>query len=210
MALRRNFLIAGDIVGNTTFVRAYILQQKATNGLPWKIGGTTQLVTDPTVFPDVYSTTSGTNPIYFSDVETLVQRDGGQFDYDTIVVIGGHWDAYNLFALAAPTLTTTRARATALLDRIRTQQPAARVFWCNCLPHTTAGVNTAITNQNVAIEGDIAIRSDAAYITQVDINAAYAANATYATDYGLFNSVNAYGAKVIADTIVNAMTAAGY
>lgn len=218
MGLRRQILFVGDVVMSgsggspaatgTGGSRAFVLNQKTSFGMPYRTGGSTNAS-----MPGGENLFVGSNAanFYFDALNALQVRDGVQWSWDTIICIGGHWDSYDLGAGGAPALATTRARATTLLDTFRSQNANCRVFWCNCIPHTNVAVNNAINNQNAAIAADIAVRPDAALITIVDINTPYAANVNYATDWGLFNTVNVYGhALAIAPTIVAALTAAGY
>jgi len=220
MGLRRKILFVGDVVmsssGGTPSatvhggLRSFIPNQKTSFGMPYRTGGAPLF--NGMLGGETLWVGSGSTNFYLDELNTLQTRDGAQWQWDTIICIAGHWDAYNLGVGlgGAPSLATTQARATTLLDTFRSQNATGRVFWCNCLPHTAAGANTAINNQNSAIASDIALRSDASYITVVDINTDYAANATYSTDWGLFNAVNIYGHRTISSTIVTALTSAGY
>lgn len=219
MSIRRRILFVGDVVMSSTGgtptagthggLRALIPNQKTSFGIPYKTGGSSnaQMQGGENLYVG-----SGAASFYLDALNTIQARDGSQWQWDTIICIAGHWDAYDLGVGAggAPTLATTKSRATTLLDTFRSQNPTGRIFWCNCIPHTDAAVTTAINNQNSGIAADIALRSDASYITVVDINTNYAANATYSTDWGLFNAVNIYGHRNIASTIVTALTSAGY
>jgi hypothetical protein len=156
---------------------------------------------------------SGAASFYLDALNNLQLIEGAQWQWDTVICIGGHWDAYDLGVGVggAPSLATTRSRVTALLDTFRSQNSSCRVFWCNALPHTNVSVNNAVNAQNSAIATDIAGRTDAALITIVDINTPYAANASFSTEWGLFNAVNFYGhGLAIAPAIISALTAAGY
>lgn len=217
MGLRRQILFVGDVVMSSTGgtpsanihggLRAFIPNQKTSFGMPYRTGGSSpaQMVNGENLYVG-----SGAVSFYLDALNTIQLRDGAQWAWDTIICIAGHWDAYDLAVGAAPTLATTRARATTLLDTFRAQNANCRVFWCNCLPHTAVNVNTAVNNQNAAIAADIALRGDAALISQVDINTPYAANAAFGTDWGVFNTVNIYGHRAIAAPIIAALTAAGY
>lgn len=220
MGVRRQILFVGDVVmcgtggvisaGAQGGSRAAILNQKTTAGMPYRTGGAG--VGNAMQGAENLYVGSNATSTYLNAIRTLQLLDGVQWSWDTILCIAGHWDARDLGAGVggAPTLATTRARATALLDLFRTQNAACRVFWANCLPNTNAAINTATTNQNAAIAGDIAVRGDAALISVVDLNTPYAANASFGTDWGNFDAVNPYGHRVITTAIVSALTAAGY
>jgi len=191
--------------------RGFVLNQKTSFGMPYRTGGVgtgNLMIGGENLFVG-----SNVANFYLDALNTLQLRDGVQWSWDTIICAAGNYDAFDLGTGVggAPTLATTRARATTLLDTFRSQNANCRVFWCNCIPNSNAGANTAITNQNAAIAADIAARADAALISIVDINTPYAANVNFATDWGNFTAVNAYGhVLAIAPTIVAALTAAGY
>lgn len=220
MSIRRRILFVGDIVmcgtggapAATVYggLRSSVLNQKTSSGMPYRTGGVgtgNGMLGGENLFVG-----SNAANFYLDALNTLVTRDGAQWEWDTIICAAGHWDAFDLGTGVggAPSLATTQARATTLLDTFRSQNATGRVFWCNCLPHTTAGANTAVNNQNSGIAADIALRSDASYITIVDINTDYAANVNYATDWGLYSAVNVFGHRTISSTIVTALTSAGY
>lgn len=217
MGLRRQILFVGDVVMSSTGgtptagghggLRAFIPNQKTSFGMPYRTGGSSpaQMVNGENLYVG-----SGATQFYLDALNTIQLRDGSQWQWDTIICIAGHWDAYDGTVNGTPTLATTRSRASTLLDTFRAQNSNCRVFWCNCIPHTAAAVNTTINNQNAAIFADIALRPDAALITTVDIYTPYAANANFGTDWGLFNTVNIFGHRTIAATIIAALTAAGY
>jgi lysophospholipase L1-like esterase len=72
-------------------------------------------------------------------------------------------------------------------------------------------VDALIDAQNAAFVAQIAARADAAYITIVDVNAEFKANANWTTEYMTDDThPSNYGYRVMAVTLANALTAAGY
>lgn len=184
MGLRRRVLFCGDSItdgtGGATGLggfRGILLGIHSTNGLMWRAGGSTAA---GSFGENRYVGGPGKT---ISQIATNLNLDGSQWKYDTVIAHIGTNDATQRNTGGTPTLATSQADLTTFLDTIRSQQPEARVFFALIIPNQDAGANTLITAQNLAFSTQIAGRSDAAYITTVDMNAEFLANATWATDW---------------------------
>lgn len=214
MGLRRQVLFLGDDFTQGTGVngatvqggwRGLLLNLRSTNGLTWRTGGSN--VTGMLGGENRFVGGSG---LLLSQIAPLVTRDGAQWQYDLVVAQAGYTDYLNRFNTATPTLATTQASITTILDTIRVQEPTAPVFWVNQIPNTTVAFNTQIVNDNAAIQTQLAGRADAAYLYYVNAYTAYNANPAYSTQWGQAGSMTPFGFTVIANTISAAITAAGY
>lgn len=184
MGIRRNVLFCGDSItdgfGGLTGAggfRGILLGQRSTNGLPWRAGGGT--ITG-TFGANRYVGASGYT---IAQITANLTLDGVQWSYDTVIAHVGTNDATQRNTGGTPTLATSQANLTTFLDTVRAQQPACRVFFALIIPNQDAGANTLITAQNAAFSAQIAARADASLITFVDHNAAFLANASWATDW---------------------------
>jgi lysophospholipase L1-like esterase len=212
MGLRRNVIFCGDSItdgfgGLVNFggFRGLLLGQRSLNGLPWNAGGGT------------VTGTFGANRYVGGSGQTIAQitanlvLDGPQWAYDTVIAHVGTNDATQRNTGGVPTLATSQANLTTFLDTIRAQQPSARVFFALIIPNQDVGANTLITAQNSAFATQIAARADVALITLVDHNAAFLANASWATDWmSDVTHPNAQGYVKMASTWGTAFTAAGW
>lgn len=212
MSLRRRVLFVGDSItegfgGLTSYggFRARLLGLRKTNGLPWRCGGgTTNMISGENRY-------CGGTGLTISQIDALLAIDGAQWGYDTVIAHVGTNDATQRNTGGTPTLATSQANLTTMLDRIRTQQPNARVFFGLIIPNTNAGADALITAQNSAFSTQIAARSDAALITIVDHNAAFKANANWSTEWMADAShPNNTGYVTMANTWDTALTAAGW
>lgn len=122
-----------------------------------------------------------------------------------------HWGTNNATQLnsgvwAGSVAQTTAAESTGL-DIMRAANPQMRVFYATLIPNTTVGANDYVNQINAARLTMVAARSDASLITIVDMNAAFLANASWATDYMADTShPNEAGYKVMVDTWSTALT----
>lgn len=214
MGLRRQVLFIGDDFTQGTGVngatvqggwRGLLLNLRFTNGMTWRVGGsnTTGMISGENRF-------TGGSGLLLSQIAPSVTRDGAQWQYNLVVAQAGYTDYLNRFNTGTPTLATTQASITTILDTIRAQVPTAPVFWVNQIPNTTVAFNTQIVNDNAAIQTQLAGRADAAYLYYVDAYTAYNANPAYSTQWGQAGSMSPFGFTVIANTISAAITAAGY
>jgi lysophospholipase L1-like esterase len=212
MGLRRNVIFCGDSItdgtGGATGMggfRGILLGLRRTNGLPWRAGGGT---TTGTFGANRYVGASGQT---IAQIATNLNIDGSQWKYDTVIAHVGTNDATQRNTGGTPTLATSQADLTTFLDKIRSQQPEARVFFALIIPNQDAGANTLITAQNAAFTTQIAARSDASYITIVDMNAEFLANATWATDWmSDVTHPNQQGYLKMANVWDSALTTAGW
>jgi lysophospholipase L1-like esterase len=212
MGLRRNVMFCGDSItegfgGATNYggFRAKLLGLRKTNNLPWRCGGsTTNMISGENRY-------CGGSGLTIAQIDALLAIDGPQWVYDTIIAHVGTNDATQRNTGGVPTLATSQANLTTFLDRIRAQQPTARVFFALIIPNTNAGADTLITAQNAAFAAQIAARADAGFITVVDQNAAFRANAAWATEWMAdATHPNNFGYVTMANTWDTALTAAGW
>lgn len=105
-------------------------------------------------------------------------------------------------------VATSVANMSTLLDHYRAASPLGIAIVCLIMPNTVAGADALITQWNAAVQVMIAARSDAQYILTSDVNAAFKANATWATDY-MYDGThpNDVGEQVIASTIMSTISA---
>lgn len=212
MGLRRNVLLCGDSItegfgGATNWggYRAKLLGLRKTNNLPWRCGGsTTTMISGENRY-------CGGSGLTIAQIDALLAVDGAQWQYDTVIAHVGTNDATQRNSGGVPTLATSQANLTTFLDRIRAQQPLARVFFAKIIPNQVAAVDTLIVAQNAAFATQIAARADAGLISIVDMYAAFVANATWAADWMSDNThPNNFGYVKMADTWDTALTAAGW
>ena len=210
---RLNVMFVGDSVtlgtlGTTSYggFRGQLLNLRSYGGMMYRTCGTT--LTGMTSGENRMCGASGQT---VGDLVTYVTADGGQYSWDVAIVHAGTNDCTQRNSGGTPTLATSQANLTLLLDKLRTQNPAGRVFFAKIIPNTTGAVDTLITAQNSAFATQIAARSDASFITIVDHNAAFKANANWATEWmGDATHPNDQGYKVMAATWSTALAAAGY
>lgn len=210
---RLNVMYVGDSVtlgtggtGQYGGFRGQLQNTKKYNGLPWRTVGTSL-----TGMSGGDNRMCGASGHTVGDLIAHVNLDGVQWRWDIALVHAGTNDCTQRNSGGTPTLATSQANLTTLLDALRAENPVGRVFFAKIIPNTTGAVDTLITAQNSAFATQIAARSDAAYITIVDHNAAFKANATWATDYmSDATHPNDQGYKVMAATWATALTAAGY
>jgi lysophospholipase L1-like esterase len=107
-----------------------------------------------------------------------------QFVPDVMLLHIGTNDCTQLQSGGSPTLATTRANLTTLLNNIRTNAPACVVFICRIIDNNTAGAEVAAFNTN-AIDTDVVARSD------------YASGLVKVVD--MFTAVGAYSATNYSD-----------
>jgi lysophospholipase L1-like esterase len=210
---RLNVMFVGDSVtvgtlGSTSVggYRGQLLTARSYQGVPYRAVGTTT-----TGMSGGEARMCGASGLTVGDLIPYVTTDGATYSWDIALVHAGTNDCTQRNAGGTPTLATSQANLTLLLDKLRTQNPAGRVFFAKIIPNTTAAVDTLIDAQNTAFATQIAARSDAALITVVDHNAAFKANASWATEWmGDATHPNDQGYKVVAATWGTALTAAGF
>lgn len=210
---RLKVLFVGDSIthgtGGTASAGGYRGQLQnlhSYNGLPWRCVGASvlNLIGGEPRWCGASGQTVG-------DTVANVNADGPAFGWDVAIVHLGTNDATQRNTGGTPTLATTQANVTTMLDALRAQNATGRVFWGLIIPNQVAAVDTLIQAQNSAISTQIAARSDASYITVVDHYAAFTANASWATDYMNDNThPKDAGYRVMASTWSTALTAAGY
>lgn len=153
----------------------------------------------------------GASGYRIDQINPEVQRDCVQWEWDVALVHVGTNDATQRNSGGTPTLATSQANLTIMLDYLRAARPTGRVFFMKIIPSTTAAVDTLIDAQNTAFAAQIAARSDAAYITIVDVYSDFKANANWATEYmSDATHPNNMGYRVMATSLATALTAAGY
>lgn len=212
MGLRRNVIFCGDsitdgvggLAGGGGF-RGQVLGSRSYNGMPWNTGGSA--ITG--VFgANRYCGGSGQT---IAQIDANLIIDGVQWQYDTIVAHVGTNDATQRNTGGVPTLATSQANLTTFLDRIRAQQPTARVFFALIIPNTNAGADALIVAQNAAFAAQIAARADAGFITTVDMYTAFTANPAWATAWmSDATHPNQQGYATMATTWITALAAAGW
>jgi len=140
-----------------------------------------------------------------------VARDAVQWSWDVALLHVGTNDATQRNSGGTPTLATSQANLTIMLDSLRAANPSGLVFFAKICPSRNAAVDALIVAQNNAFVTQIAGRSDASFITIVDVYAAIKANVNWTTEW-MFDDThpNDYGYGVIAATWASALTAAGY
>lgn len=212
MGIRRNVIFCGDSItdgfgglANYGGFRGLLLGQRSFGGLPWNAGGST--------VAGYFGANRYVGAIGYTiaQITANLAVDGIQWPYDTVIAHVGTNDATQRNVGGVPTLATSQANLTTFLDTIRSQQPTCRVFFALIIPNQDAGANTLITAQNAAFAAQIAARADAGFITTVDQNAAFLANASWATDWmSDVTHPNAQGYAKMASVWGTAFTAAGW
>lgn len=209
-----NIMFVGDSItqgtgGSTNFggYRGQLLSIKPTyQGLPYRTVGSNTL----NLFGGE-NKWCGASGYRIDQLNPEVQRDCVQFPWNIALLHVGTNDATQRNSGGTPTLATSQANLTIMLDYLRAARPNAQVFFMKIIPSTTAAVDTLIDAQNTAFAAQIAARADAAYITIVDVYSDFKANANWATEYmSDATHPNNYGYRVMAVTLANALTAAGY
>ena len=213
MGLRRQTLFVGDSITNGTGgsanyggYRGQLLSACSFNGLPFRTGGS-----NTTNNNGAENRWCGGIGYRIDQIQPELARDGLQWSYDTVITHVGTNDATQRVSGGTPTLATSQANLTTFLDTIRSQQPAARVFFALIIPNQDGPTNTAIVAQNAAFQTQILARADTAYITIVDQYAAFVANASWATQWMSDNThPNDQGYATMRATWYAAILAAGY
>lgn len=103
----------------------------------------------------------GTSGLTVSEVDATpyLTDQLAQYKPDVILLHIGTNDCTQLNSGGSPTLATTRANLTTLLDRVRSTLPGCVVFICRIIDNNTA--HTQVVNFNTsAIDTDVAARSD--------------------------------------------------
>lgn len=213
MGVRRQVLFVGDSItsgtgGSANYggYRGQLLNLVSTGGLPWRVGGS-----NTTNNNGAENRWCGGSGLRIDQIQPELARDGVQWFYNATFLHVGTNDATQRASGGTPTLATSQANLTTMLDTIRTQQPNSRVFFALIIPNQDAQANTAITAQNAAFATQIAGRADAALITVVDQNAAFLANPSWASQWMFDNThPNDAGYAVMAATWNAAVIAAGF
>lgn len=99
------------------------------------------------------------------------------------------------------------------LDLLRAANAKMYVLVALIVPNQNAGADAQVTSYNAALKTAIELRADyaAGFVVEVDMNAAFRANPSWATDYmGDTTHPNAAGYAVMATAWGNALTALGF
>lgn len=183
---------------------AQTAQGRLHNGVTWRRTGTLTLGYDDSLF-------SGGIGFRIDQMLVPTGLDLTTFKPDIVVMHVGTNDATQRVSGGVPTLATSQASLTTLLDAVRAAKANCVVFFAQIVPNTDAATDAVITTQNAAFVTQIGLRSDAALISIVDQNAAIKANAAWATQWMSDTTHPNYrGYNVMAAAWRAALTAAGY
>lgn len=201
--------ITGGTTGSATNYGGYrgqLLGQKLPNGMLMRTVGSNTL----SLF-GAENKWVGAGGYRIDQINPEAARDSVQWAWDVALLHVGTNDATQRNSGGTPTLATSQANLTTLLNNLRASNPSGRVFFAKICPSRNAAVDALIVAQNSAFETQILARSDASLITIVDIYAAIKANANWTTEW-MFDDThpNDYGYGAVATAWANALTAAGY
>ena len=209
-----NVMFVGDSItqgtgGTTNFggYRGMLLSLKPTyQGVPYRTCGSNTL----NLFGGE-NKWCGATGYRIDQLNPEVQRDCVQFPWDVALLHVGTNDATQRNSGGTPTLATSQANLTIMLDYLRAANPTGKVVFMEIVPSRNAAVDTLIDAQNTAFAAQIAARADVAYITIVAMSATFKANSNWTTEYMADDThPSNYGYRVMAVTLANALTALGY